>query len=118
MPRPRCTCAASWSSGAAACAINIAWYGRKKFEWAQPGCLGPATDRANKDGAVFRTAKIGDYTADLTEDIELWYTGAVANHGWIWTLEPVGSRIYLPSPYCPRENTGKHWKLQITFEPK
>lgn len=90
----------------------------QKLEWSQPGCRGAATDRANKDSAVFKTAKIGDYTADLTEDIELWYTGAVPNRGWIFTLEPDASRIYVPAPYCPAVAAGKQWKLQITFEPR
>jgi hypothetical protein len=90
----------------------------QKIEWTQPGCRGAATDRANKDSAVFKIVKLGENTVDVTEDIELWYTGAVANRGWILNLEPEGAHIYLPSPYGPHGNTGKQWKLQITFEPK
>jgi hypothetical protein len=90
----------------------------QKLEWAQPGCRGGATDRAAKDSAVFKFLKIAETTADVTEDIELWYTGAAANRGWILTLEPDGTAIYAASPYSPHTLGGKQWKLQITFEPR
>jgi hypothetical protein len=90
----------------------------QKLAWAQPGCSGGATDRVAKDSAVFKFAKIGAQTVDLTEDVELWYTGAVANRGWIFTLEPNGHHCYVTSPYAPHYQGGKEWKLQITYEPK
>ena len=90
----------------------------QKLEWAQPGARGNATDRANKDSAVYKFAKVGEQTVDLTEDIELWYTGGSPNRGWIFTVEPDGNLAYLPSPYGPQVNGGKQWKLQITFEPQ
>lgn len=85
----------------------------KKVEWAAPGGKGIASDRANKSSAVFRFEKAGERTADVTQDIELWYTGAVPNRGWILNLE-LATAIYMPSPYL----AGSSWKLQITFEPK
>src|SRR5262249_55197897 len=42
-----------------------------KVEWSQPGGRGNA-DRNNKDSAVLKFEKVGDQTADVTEDIELW----------------------------------------------
>ncbi len=90
----------------------------KKVEWAQPGGLGNSTDRANKDSAVFKFAKVGAQTVDLSEDVELWYTGGAPNRGWIFTLEPDGNHAYVSSPYSPIVGGGKQWKLQITFEPK
>lgn len=90
----------------------------QKLEWTQPGGRGNSTDRASKDSAVFKLAKTGEHTVDVTEDIELWYTGAAANRGWIFTLEPLGYHTYVPSPYSPRQGGAKLWKLQITFEPQ
>src|SRR5262249_22825761 len=71
----------------------------KKIEWAQPGGRGNATDRHNKDSAVFKFAKVGEQIGDVTEDVELWHTGGAANHGWIMTLEPEGHVGYFYSPY-------------------
>ena len=85
----------------------------KKVEWAVAGAKGVASDRANKASAIFRYDKAGSQTVDITQDIELWYTGAVPNRGWILNLEP-DTAIYLSSPYPG----GADWKLQITFEPK
>ncbi len=88
----------------------------KKVEWAQPGGRGAAVDRSDKDSAVFKMSKVGEHTADVTEDIELWYTGAANNRGWILTLDE--GVVYLPTPYSLPGTTGKQWKLQITFEPQ
>jgi hypothetical protein len=85
----------------------------KKVEWDKPGCRGVASDRANKVSAVFRIDKVGDQTVDVTGDVELWYTAAVPNRGWILNLEE-GGIIYAPTLH-PR---GIRWKLQITYEPK
>lgn len=91
----------------------------QKVEWAQPGGRGAATDRANKDSAVFKITKAGEYTVDVTEDLELWYTGGTVNRGWILTLERDGEIIYLQSPYTVGYlGGGKSWKVQITFEPQ
>jgi hypothetical protein len=90
----------------------------KKLEWSQPGGRGAAVDRAAKDIALFRVAKVGEYTGDVTEDIELWYTGAVPNRGWIMAFESEGHHIYLTSPYTPTAAPNHEWKLQLTFEPK
>ena len=90
----------------------------KKTEWAQLGGRGGGTDRANKDTAVFKITKVGDFTVDVTEDIDLWYTGGAPNRGWILTMEQVSGPVYMSSPYSGYAATGKKWKLQITFEPK
>lgn len=90
----------------------------KKIEWAQPGGRGGNTDRTNKDTGVFKIPKVGIYTVDVTEDVELWYTGAVANRGWILTMEENTGPVYLYAPYGPHQGAPKRWKLQITYEPK
>jgi hypothetical protein len=89
----------------------------QKVEWTKPGGLGAATDRAAKDSAVFRIEKVGDYTVDVTEDVELWYTGATANRGWILAIDN-GGAVYMASPYAPHNGGGQRWKLRITFEPQ
>ena len=90
----------------------------QKLEWNQPGGRGASTDRANKISGSVKIPKIGEYTIDLTEDVELWYTGAVPNRGWILTQENEGQRAYVASPYGHYGGSARQWKLQITFEPK
>ncbi len=88
-----------------------------RVEWAQPGARGAATDRHGKDTAVFRFEKTGDHAADVTEDVELWYTGGAPNRGWVLAIENGSGPFYTPSAYPPGP-PGKRWKLQITFEPQ
>jgi hypothetical protein len=90
----------------------------KKLAWDTPGARGASTDRAAKDTAVFRFEKSGDHTVDVTEDVELWYTGATANRGWVLMIENNSGPVYMPSPYGAHFGTPKRWKLQITFEPR
>lgn len=89
-----------------------------KVEWSQPGGRGAGTDRAARDSALFVLKEVGDYSVDVTEDVELWYTGGAANRGWILTGENEQATVYLASPYSPNTGHAKQWKLQITFEPE
>ena len=70
-----------------------------------------------QNSAVFKIAKVAEQTVDLTEDVELWYTGAVPNRGWSFVMEN-DAHVYLPSPGEPYGGGGKQWKLMVTFEPK
>ncbi len=88
----------------------------QKIEWSQPGARGNSSDRANKNSATFKFSKVGEQTADVTEDIELWYTGASPNRGWIFTMD-INNWAYFLSPYSPQSGGSKTWKLQISFEP-
>lgn len=90
----------------------------KKLEWAQPGGRGAGSDRSNKSTAMVKIPKVGEYTLDVTEDIELWYTKAAANRGWIMNIDNEGCHLYFHSPYAPHYGHGKLWKLQVTFEPQ
>ena len=90
----------------------------EKHEWAQPGARGAGTDRAAKVSGVFKVDKAGEYMVDVTEDVELWFTGAAPNRGWVLTNEPTGGIIYVPAPYGARSTGSKRWKLQITYEPQ
>jgi hypothetical protein len=86
-----------------------------KVEWKEAGARASAADRAPKASAVARVNGAGDVTVNLTEDVELWYTGAGANQGWIVTVEDADVLVRLLSPL----GSGKgQWKLQITFEPE
>jgi hypothetical protein len=103
---------ASWGAG-------VCWQYRsirpKKEEWAQPGGRGAGTDRAVKTSAVARTLEMGEKTVNVTEDVELWYTGAAANHGWMLTLEDPDAYVVVNSPVW----TGRgSWKLRVTYEPE
>jgi hypothetical protein len=87
----------------------------QKVEWTKGGALGAGTDRTARDSAVFRMDKTGEHTVDVTEDVELWYTGATANRGWVLAIDNDGV-VYTASPYAPHPGGGKRWKLTITFE--
>ncbi len=87
----------------------------KKVEWAKPGGQGSGTDRAAKASAVVRTTEAGEKTVNVTEDVELWYTGAAANHGWMLTMEDPEVYVSLNSPVWSGRGT---WKLRITYEPE
>jgi hypothetical protein len=89
----------------------------KKQEWDKPGGRGAATDRAAKESGTFKFAKPGEHTVDVTADVDLWYTGATMNRGWILTIDN-SAGVYLSAPYSPHYQNGKRWKLQITFEPQ
>lgn len=90
----------------------------KKVEWNQPGGRGAGTDRTAKDTAMFKIIKVGEHAVDVTEDIELWYTGGAPNRGWIFTHERDVGIAYFASPYAPQTAGAKTWKLQLTFEPQ
>lgn len=82
--------------------------------WAEPGALAPGKDRARRPSAVVRTKTIGDLSIDVTQDVEIWNAGLMANYGWILELDEDSAlvRMYSP-PWSPGT-----WKLRITFEPR
>jgi hypothetical protein len=87
----------------------------KKVEWNKPGGRGSGIDRAAKVSAVARTTEAGEKVLNVTEDVELWYSGASANHGWMLTVEDPDVYVVLNSPVWNGRGT---WKLQITYEPE
>jgi hypothetical protein len=57
----------------------------------------------------------GEQVINLTEDVELWYTGAGTNHGWALTVEDADVLVRLASPI----GAGKgQWRLRVTYEPE
>lgn len=85
----------------------------KKVEWNTPGAKGPSSDRAIKPSATARVTAIGDLTVNVTQDVELWYSGAAKNAGWMVTVEENGF-LRVSSPVW---TTHGNWKLRITYEP-
>jgi hypothetical protein len=90
----------------------------EKAAWDLPGGRGSGTDRAARDTGVFRMEKVGEHTINVTEDVDLWYSGGARNRGWLLCFDIPGQVAYFPSPYSPATGSGKSWKLQVTFEPR
>ena len=86
-----------------------------KVEWAVPGARGVSSDRATRPSAVVRVRASGEQVINVTGDIELWYTGAAPNHGWMLTLEDPEIFIRFASPAWDAMSA---WKLRITYEPE
>ena len=86
-----------------------------KLPWHAPGASGASTDRATQASAIVKVSSGGELNINVTEDIELWYTGAVANQGWIVTVEDATSLIRINSPLWTGQG---QFKLRITYEPE
>lgn len=103
---------APWGAG-------VCWQYRQirptRDEWKSPGGRGAGTDRAAKASAVIRCNGAGEKVVNVTEDVELWYSGASPNHGWMLSVEDPEIYVLLLSPVW--SNRGS-WKLQITYEPE
>jgi hypothetical protein len=87
----------------------------QRAEWHTPGARGVGQDRAAEATATATIQGAGVHAFNVTEDVELWYTGAAANHGWILSAEDQDVFVRLPSPFW---GAPKGWKLRITFEPE
>lgn len=87
----------------------------QRLEWHTPGAHGLGQDRATKSTALGTFKGSGECTFNVTEDVELWYSGAVPNYGWLLTVEDPDSIIQLQSPFW---GAPKGFKLRITYEPQ
>lgn len=87
----------------------------KKLEWHTPGAMGLGQDRAVKATASASLKGAGEHTFNVTEDVELWYSGAVPNYGWQLATDEQMAWFRTQSPFW---NGPKLWKLRITYEPK
>ena len=86
----------------------------EKVKWTKPGATGIGTDRARRaTGLVQLSEELGEFSLNVTEDVELWYWQGVPNNGWIVTLETKGEARF----YSPTHNPGS-WKLDVTYEPR
>lgn len=87
----------------------------QKVPWSVPGARGVGQDRAAEATAVVSIKNAGEQSVNVTQDVELWYTGAAQNNGWMITLEDQDSWIRIGSPMW---SNPKGYKLRITFEPE
>jgi hypothetical protein len=91
----------------------------EKREWAKPGAGDTKADAVTSSILRLKGPIRGqaDQTVNVTEDVELWYSGAAANHGWRIVQELDGGPFYLMSPVANYPAGRGTWKLRITYEP-
>lgn len=87
----------------------------KPMPWSSPGADAPGVDRALTPTANFRVPGAGEQVIDVTQDVELWYSGIVANNGWVMALDEGNQYLRLASPLY---NAGPVFILRITYEPE
>ena len=87
----------------------------KKVEWAAVGGKSGGKDRVTKPTAIAKMKAAGEVSVHLTEDVELWYSGAATNEGWMFTVDDLEGFVRMTSPTWTAAGT---WKLRITYEPR
>lgn len=87
----------------------------KREKWHTPGAKGLGQDRAARPTAMLTFKMSGEMSFNVTEDVELWYSGAAKNYGWILSAEDQDAWVRTPSPFW---GAPKGWKLKITYEPE
>lgn len=87
----------------------------KPVSWKQAGAKGVATDRSAQPTAVVNIVDPGPITINVTEDVELWNTGAAENNGWLVSVEDPAALVRLGSPLWTGQG---RYKLRITYEPE
>lgn len=85
----------------------------EKVSWTKPGAAAIGADRAHRATATVTLKGMGEFQANVTQDVELWYSQSSPNNGWILTLETEGA-VNFYSPIC---NPG-HWRLDVSYEPR
>jgi hypothetical protein len=86
----------------------------EKIEWTKAGGRGISSDRATRPTDVVRLTAIGEVAINVTEDVELWYSGAATNNGWMITVEDPDGFVQIGSPVWDQAAA---WKLRVTYEP-
>ena len=89
----------------------------KKVAWAKPGARDPVAD-ARPGASVRVRAGTKEQVVNVTEDVELWYTGVAPNQGWLILPEFDDGRIGCHSPLSDLLPGYGSWKLIITYEPE
>jgi hypothetical protein len=85
----------------------------EKVLWTEPGAAAVGSDQARRATGVIKLKGMGEIEINVTEDVELWYSQAMANDGWILRLESEGAINF----YSPTWNPG-HWRLDVSYEPR
>ena len=87
----------------------------KKIEWGEVGARAAGTDRATRPTAVMTfPTEAGERIVNVTQDVELWNTGAAKNQGWLFTVEDPDSILRFTCPIFQPDGL----KLRITYEPQ
>jgi len=89
----------------------------KPVPWTKPGARGVGTDCATKPTAVLTVNEKGPKTVNVFKDVEMWYNGDAANHGWIITADDQGTSIQMMSPISSYPAGRGVWKLSIEYVP-
>jgi len=77
------------------------------------GGEGVSTDRATRPTAVVKVTSPGEFTVNVTEDVELWQAGQAPNYGWAVTVEDPDVLVRVASPV----GVGRGgWKFLVTYE--
>jgi hypothetical protein len=87
----------------------------ERVEWNTPGARGVGQDRAARATDSASIKGTGVQTFNVTTDVELWYSGAAKNYGWILTVDDQEAMVKMQSPFW---GGPKEWKLRITYEPQ
>ncbi|MEO8205272.1 MAG: hypothetical protein ABI615_03770 [Chthoniobacterales bacterium] len=87
----------------------------KAVAWALPGARANSSDRATKPSAMLSTTEAGEQVINLTEDVELWYSGAAHNYGWQISSEDTDAYFLLSIPVTEIQD---NWELRVTYEPQ
>ncbi|OGV62787.1 MAG: hypothetical protein A2498_02560 [Lentisphaerae bacterium RIFOXYC12_FULL_60_16] len=87
----------------------------KPLAWTRPGARAFSTDRATRPTDIVRIRTPGDVTINVTEDVDLWYTGTVPNHGWLFTVEDPAISLAFHTPLTKEPG---RWLLRVTYEPE
>lgn len=86
----------------------------QRVPWTVPGANAIGEDRARRPTAVLRVKRPGEHNINVTEDVEMWCSGAAENNGWMLYVDDPNILIRM---YCPPWSPSS-WKLRITFEPR
>ena len=87
----------------------------KPVPWAEPGAGAPGIDRAITPTATINIEGVGEQVIDVTQDVEMWYTGMAPNHGWVMAIDEANTVLRL---YTPLYNGRGKYRLRITYEPE
>lgn len=85
------------------------------LEWSTPGARGPGQDRALANSGLFNITSPDEITLDVTQDVELWYTGMAPNHGWLVAIDEAAALLRVRGPFFNGQNG---YRLRITYEPE
>lgn len=87
----------------------------KPLPWSSPGADAPGVDRAITPTAAIRIQSAEEQIIDVTQDVQLWYSGVAPNNGWVMALDEGNQYLRLGNPMYDAKGV---YKLRITYEPE